>query len=296
MKPRCLLLCILIGLTSIAESQTDSVNTRKRVALVAGIGVAGYAGSMVFLNDLWYKDFPRSSFHFFNDNKEWQQMDKVGHGVSAFWTSSYGIDAMRWTGISDKKAILYGGLYGTFFLTTIEVLDGFSAGWGASAGDLIANTAGSLLAVGQELIWNEKRFQLKYSFHTSDFAQYRPDVLGKNFAQQLLKDYNGQSYWLSCNLKSWLPPESKFPDWLHIAFGYGASGMIGATDNVMPDGREFCFSRYRRYFLSVDVDPSRIKTNKRFLKLLFKSLSVIKIPAPALELSRKRMHGHLLYY
>ena len=32
--------------------------------------------------------------------------------------------------------------------------------WGASSGDLIANTFGSLLVIGQEVAWNDQKIQL----------------------------------------------------------------------------------------------------------------------------------------
>ena len=57
------------------------------------------------------------------------------------------------------------------FLTIIEILDGQSAEWGASSGDLIANSLGSFLAIGQELKWNEQRIQLKYSYIPSQWAE-----------------------------------------------------------------------------------------------------------------------------
>jgi hypothetical protein len=45
-----------------------------------------------------------------------------------------------------------------------------------------------------------KRITPKFSFHTTQYAQYRPNVLGSSLAEQILKDYNGQTYWLSVNL------------------------------------------------------------------------------------------------
>jgi hypothetical protein len=52
-----------------------------------------------------------------------------------------------------KKQQLYMVLVlGCFFLTIVEVFDGFSAEWGASTGDLIANATGTALYVSQELL------------------------------------------------------------------------------------------------------------------------------------------------
>jgi hypothetical protein len=53
--------------------------------------------------------------------------------------------------------------------------------------------------------------------------QYRQtNVLGSSLAEQMLKDYNGQTYWLSVNLHSFY----KNPKWLNLAIGYGANGML----------------------------------------------------------------------
>src|SRR4051812_42271731 len=60
------------------DSTEKSLN-KKRIACIIGTEATLYAGSLIGLNELWYKNYPRSSFHFFNDNKEWLQMDKVGH-------------------------------------------------------------------------------------------------------------------------------------------------------------------------------------------------------------------------
>lgn len=46
------------------------------------------------------------------------------------------------------------------------------------------------------------------------------------------------------------------------------------------------FERYRQYLLSFDIDLSRISTKKRWLRTLFNTINIIKIPAPALEYNR----------
>jgi hypothetical protein len=76
-----------------------------------------------------------------------------------------------------------------------------------------------------ELLWKEQRITPKFSFHTTQYAQYRPNVLGSSLAEQMLKDYNGQTYWLSVNLHSFYKG-SKIPKWLNLAIGYGANGML----------------------------------------------------------------------
>ena len=185
-----------------------TLNKQKRNILLIS-EAAAYTVALFSLNQLWYSNYPKSDFHFINDNGEWLQMDKMGHLTSSYYTGVAGIKAYQWTGMSRKNAIWYGGMTGSFFLTIIEILDGHSAEWGASAGDLIANTSGSLLAIGQALKWNEQRIQLKYSYSPSDLANLNVEQLGKNHLQRFLKDYNAQTYWMSFNLKSLLKIKNK---------------------------------------------------------------------------------------
>ena len=267
----------------------SSLFSRKRFAIVASTEAVLYAGSMIGLNELWYKDYPRSSFHFFDDNDEWLQMDKVGHVTTSYYIGRIGIDLLKWTGADRKKAIWYGGMLGSLYQSTVEILDGYSTEWGFSIGDFAANTAGSLLVIGQELAWDEQRIVLKYSFQQSDFAAYRPNILGKSIYENLLKDYNGQTYWLSINLASFMKKETNFPSWLNVAVGYGATGMTGGSFNppyIDENGNQLYFDRYRQYYISLDADLSRIRTNSKFLKAFFKTIGFIKIPAPALEFNK----------
>jgi uncharacterized protein YfiM (DUF2279 family) len=236
-------LFVLVGFTTNFYSQQDSLNP-KRLKTVLALETIGYAGAMVGMYSLWYKDVPSSSFHTFNDNNEWNQMDKVGHGMTSYYVGKAGYEVLKWSGVSRKKSIWYGGTLGLFFLTSVEVFDGFSSDWGFSWGDIAFNAAGSGLFIGQQLAWNEQRVLLKYSFHQSDYWQIRPNVLGENLLQQSIKDYNGQTYWLSANIASFMGEDTKFPKWLNLAVGYGADGMIGAfNNNLYPN-----IKRKRQYY------------------------------------------------
>lgn len=265
----------------------------KLQGLSAGLAI-GYTSSLVMLHKAWYKPGERSSFHFYNDLPDWNQIDKAGHFFTAFHYSRMGIDAFKWAGIPHKKAILYGGLLGIVFQTPIEIFDGLSPNYGASKGDALANVAGSLLAVGQELAWGGQRIMPKYSFHTTNFATQRPDFFGYSLANQMLKDYNGQSYWLSVDLSSFLPKEGKYPKWLNFAVGYGSEGMMyGNPGQNLYNG----YNPYRRFFLSPDINLMNIKTKSKFLQKTFYVLSAFRIPMPAVEFnSRKQFIFHPVYF
>lgn len=273
---------------------SDSLSIFKKRKIGYGIFCATVAsGSLIYLNQAWYQEYNTSKFHIFNDNKEWLQMDKFGHTLTNYQIGRIMMDAMDWAGYSKKNQLLIGGLSGLAYMSAIEIMDGYSQGWGFSWGDMGANALGTGLAVGQKALWNEQRIQLKFSYYSSPYAKYRPNLLGESLATQILKDYNGQTYWLSINPSSFMKKETKFPKWLNIAVGYGANGMLGAFYNnvVIEDetGNVTSFNRYRQGYLSLDVDLTRIKTKSKILKSLFYGLNIIKIPFPNLELSEGKM-------
>lgn len=284
-----LLLAILVANPAYAQ-QTDSLHVnKKRLTKVVAFSAAAYTGTLIGLSELWYKDSDRQSFRFFNDNAEWKQVDKLGHFYAGFYFSYGTSKALRWSNVQPRKADLIGAATGFLVLAPIEIFDGFSDAYGASAGDLVANATGSMLFLGQSLLWKEIRIYPKFSFHPTDYADLRPNTLGDSFSSQLLKDYNGQTYWICFDMDKFM----KFPEWLNLAVGYGAQGMVYARDS---QNNEAGFSAYRQYYLSVDFDLTGIRTRFKVLKTLFKVVSLIKLPAPAMELSKKGVKFHPAYF
>lgn len=277
-------------------STTPNYNARLTGLIIGGTAI--YAGSMYGLYQMWYKDYPQTTFHFINDNHEWQQLDKGGHMFNAYYMGKIGYESLRWAGVNKRKSAIYGGGLGFIYLTVIEVLDGFSAEWGASGGDLLANTLGSTTFISQQLLWDEQRIQIKWSVHLTDYSQYRPEQLGHSFAERMIKDYNGQVFWLSANISSFLKEESRFPKWLQIAAGYGGEGMTGGIANpVNIDGKPLpSFDRYRKFYIAPDINLSKINTGSKVLNTCLKYLSIFKFPMPALEFSKKGVKVHPLYF
>ena len=273
---------------------SDSLHKGRRNALV--ISEASVIGlSLIGLDQLWYADYERSKFHTLNDNNEWLQMDKLGHVFTSYQIGRAGANLLNWSGVRKKDQLLYGSTLGFGFLTVVEVFDGFSEEWGFSWGDMFSNALGTGLYVGQELIWEEQRITLKYSFHQTQYASQRPDKLGEGLLEEVLKDYNGQTYWLSANISSFIKNE-KFPKWLNLAIGYGADGMLTGTNETL-NGMFPDQNRQRQFYLSLDVDLTRIKTNSHLLKTVFEALNVIKIPFPTLEFNDENgIKFHAIYF
>lgn len=284
---------LFIGLSALPVSSQPYPDTLhpKRLQRLAITEGAAYGTLLLGLNELWYKEQKRSSFHFFNDTKQWLLIDKAGHAYSTYQLSRIQYQALRWSGLSADKAAAWSTLSGILWMLPIEVLDGFSAAYGASAADLVANSSGALLFGAQQLLWKEQRLYPKFSFHTSKWAAIRPALLGRNFTEQLLKDYNGQTYWISADMHRL--GLNKWPGWLNLAAGYGASGMVYADpDQNTANG----YTHYPQFFLSPDVNLRHIKTNKKAVRLLLFILQGIHLPAPALEFSQNKVYFHPLYF
>lgn len=279
---------------------------KERQWFIGAVNVVGYGGSLILLNNAWYKDYPRTSFHTFNDSKEWLQVDKVGHAWTAYNTGRISTAMWEWAGLPHKKAVWIGGLSGALYLTAIEFLDAHSAEWGWSWSDIAANVFGSGLFMGQEFLWGEQRIQYKFSFHINHYSdpmleERADDLFGSAWYERMLKDYNAQTYWLSANLKSFFP-KSNLPPWLNMAVGYGASGMFGGFENKWTDdaGNEvtrYDVPRVRQFYLAPDIDFTKIKTKSKFLRTTFTLLNAFKCPAPALMIDSKgKVKGYFFYF
>lgn len=285
------------GKKSLFEN-SDSLN-RQRIWALGTTTSAGTGITLGILSKAWYSDYDIVPFHFFNDAQDWLGIDKLGHSLSAFYGGLYGYNALKWTGLSEKKSVWIGGLYGYAFLLVTETFDGFSSGWGASPADLLANTIGTGLFIGQQLGFKKQIIVPKFSFSYTNFAQYRPNLLGSSYYDRWLKDYNGQTYWLSASFSD-LNINSKYiPTWLALSIGYGADGMLGGFTNpiINADGITLpYFERTRAYYLSFDINWLKIKTKSHFWNAFLKGMSFVKFPFPAVGYERGRWVAKPLHY
>jgi hypothetical protein len=272
-----------------AQEKDTIVINKQRLKNFVLVSSTAYGITLVGLNSLWYKHSPRQSFRFFNDDAEWKQMDKLGHFTSAFYLSYGTSSALKWCNLSAKKSNFIGALTGFLILIPVEIFDGFSQAYGASAGDLVANAAGSSLFLGQQLLWNDIKISPKFSFHQTSYAASRPAVLGDGPISEMLKDYNGQTYWLSADMDKFI----RFPKWLNLAIGYGAQQMVYARDS---QNKYLGYTPFRQYYFSLDFDLRAIRTRSRVLKTMFFIASIIKLPAPTVEFSRNKFHFYPLYF
>ncbi len=263
----------------------DTLNKKKLYSIIAIEGGA-YVGGISFLSFVWYKDSERVPFHWYDDSKGYLQMDKGGHAFTAYHESLAAYSALRWAGVSKKKALLFGGPVGLIFQTPVEIFDGLYENWGFSWTDMAANTLGAALFMSQEALFDKQIVRMKFSYAPSGYPAYHHS-LGESELESFFLDYNAHTYWLSGNING-LTGTSKVPKWLNVAFGYSANGVIKEFSNpTFYRGKPFPeLDRYRQYLFSLDIDFSQIKTRKKWLRMVLKTLNIIKVPFPTLEVNR----------
>jgi hypothetical protein len=106
---------------------------------------------------------------------------------------------------------------------------------------------------------------------------------------EVVKDYNGQTYWLSFDIDKF----TAFPRWLNIAVGYGAEDMIYARDE---QNQRLGYNPYRQYYIAIDFDLTAIRTRSPFLKALLYLANTVKLPGPTLQLAGGRTKFHPFYF
>ncbi len=288
---------------------------KKRFYASVGTGASLYGAFSIGLWQAWYKDTKLSRFHTFNDWDEWQQVDKFGHLYTAYNYSRWAYQGARWTGMKRRPAAWASVGVGMLLQTTTEVMDGFAQKWGFSYGDMAFNVLGGSLFLTQELAWKEQRITMKVSSNPQTFPdlvfhgvghpgqisiqERTRNLYGKSFAERFIKDYNAQVNWFAFNLHSFAPA-SRIPPWLNIAVGYGAGNMVAGHGYEWTDKNGLKYSvdpnvlpRYRQFFLSTDIELSKLPIKNRVLRTLIWGIHHIKFPGPALEyntLGQVKMH------
>lgn len=288
--------------SSLSNPGLQSSVQKGRPWLVAGAHAAAWSGTFIALNKAWYEGYDKTGFHAFNDGHEWNQMDKAGHIWTTYQLARASDATWKWSGLPRKTAIWLGGASAIAFQSIIEIQDGYSEKWGFSWWDMAANLTGAGAFIAQELAWKEQRIQVKMGYwpyhYPAEFRQRRSELFGQGSMERILKDYNGQTYWFSANLHSFFP-DSRLPPWLNVSLGYSSDLMLGGMENswTNADGQVINrtdISRTRRYYLSADIDLTRIPTRSKLIRTVFFALNSVKIPAPSIEFNsggKIRLHA-----
>ncbi len=287
----CLVLVVATFCLPAKAQNADSLRhgSFTKYGLYTGTALA-FTGISTGLYYSWYKPYARNQFRFFNDGAEWKGMDKIGHFGSAWFLGQTLYKAGIRSGLTSSDAQRYSAISVWSWMAAIELMDGFSAGWGFSWYDLAANTGGIALSALQNTNYVHPDIRICYSWEATPLSSIRPELLGSNMPERLLKNYNEQRYWLSLPLHVFY---AKAPKWLCVSLGYSANGMLGAKENIwtQKDGSVHDYryiNRYSTYRFSFDLDLRHIPTKNKFIQSVLHTISWIKIPAPQIIYSRRQ--------
>jgi hypothetical protein len=114
----------------------------------------------------------------------------------------------------------------------------------------------------------------------------------------MIKDYNGQTFWLSANIKSFIFKNSRIPGWINIAAGISSTGITGPIDNppLYRSNPVPAFEARHLFYIAPDIDLTRIRTRSHALKWIFECIGFLKFPSPALEISSHGLKFKPLYF
>jgi hypothetical protein len=263
------------------------VNRKYLTILISAV----YLISLLWLSSVWYNAY--TGFHFFDDLFEWEYLDKFGHFFASFHLGLYFYKIFGQPenlNLSlQKKWVCFSGFV---LLLPIEILDGFSLNYGASPADLLANGLGGLFCYCHITFKVVSDTLPKFSFHTTALSLIRPELLGSNIFQQTIKDYNGQTYWLSLDVNK-IFNANILPGWLLLTIGYGGEGLLGGHDNVWEtkSGETKDYSsvaRTKRVFISMDINANSLREKNKWLNYALAPFVLLKFPAPAIEFNFER--------
>jgi hypothetical protein len=212
----------------------------------------------------WWAD--RSpTFHVQNAWEYVRWADKVGHVYSSSIQTRVYRSALRWSGVPEDEARLWGAVGGFTNMLFYEFLDGFGPQWGFSPGDAVANTLGVFLTAAQADDPAVDAFFLKMSYWPSGWE-------GKN----LTDDYAGQTFWLTANPHRLAPDAAKrfLPPWLNLAVAYGARDL---------DERQFLTTSL--VYVGLDLEPAGLPFRGKVWEALVPILRHVHFPGPAVRLT-----------
>ncbi|MDX1420957.1 MAG: DUF2279 domain-containing protein [Rubricoccaceae bacterium] len=235
-----------------------------RVAALAGATVGSAVVVLEAQRRRWWQDrSPR--FRVANDWAYVRWADKVGHVYSSAIQTRIYRSTLRWAGVPEPEARLWGAVGGFANMLFYEILDGFGPQWGFSPGDAVANTLGVVLATAQADDPAFDAFFLKMSYWPSGWE-------GKN----LTDDYAGQTFWLTANPHRLAPEAAKpfLPPWLNVAAGYGARDR---------DALDFLTTSV--VYLGVDLEPAGLPFRGKVWDALVPILRHVHVPGPAVRLT-----------
>ena len=116
-----IIICFIVLFSTQDLYSSDTISKRVDRNFYKFLAVEGavLTGAISYLKNEWYSDKKRVPFHFYNDLKGWNQIDKLGHFYAAYLESTVGYSLMKKFNFSENQALYLGGSQGLILETPI---------------------------------------------------------------------------------------------------------------------------------------------------------------------------------
>lgn len=270
--------------------------------LTAGIIGGIYTGIFIVQhemqqNTIWKKTGP---FNVAEDAQYTMYLDKAGHFFGTYLPSYIFSEALMASGLSYDAATVWGAGLGLAYTGYVEILDGYSVGFGFSPSDFYADVAGAGFFVAQHYIPYLQNFSPKFMYVKPSWH----GEINRVEAESFIDDYSSQAFFMSINVYNMLPEKWKkyWVPWLELSVGYAVYSLC--TPNATcsncdprvsePVGRDAWGNK--KIIISLDYNLSKILPDgPPWWNWLRQSLNMFKLPSPSLEIGTHKTQFRLLY-
>jgi len=263
--------------TSQRKCGRNASDVRLRRLGVAAAFVGGNAALYRYFEEAWWSG-ERADFFFRADwDENFRDQDKWGHLFGGYHLARFGAAFLRSACISKPRAVAWSAAYAAAFQLQIEIWDGMFEKYGFSYPDLLANTAGTAIAVLHETNPATRVIRPTISYWPSAAMRNADNIPGE---LRPSLDYAGQTYWFSADIDAILPQGAKpyWPSFLRVSAGHSITDWIDPQTGANLRAR-------RKILLSIDFDAEKLPGENRIWKTFKRQLGYIHLPSPALQLT-----------
>lgn len=257
-------------------------------AILGSYSLIFYVQHSMQQNTIWKEVGP---FHIYEDIQYALWVDKFGHFYGGYATSYLLSEMLMLSGTGWETSTLLGGLLGLSYMTYVEVLDGYSKGFGFSPSDFYADVAGAGFFVAQYYLPILQNFSPKFEYVNPKWLGELDRLPHDSF----IDNYSAQSFWLSINIRNLIGGKFKqyVPDWINLAVGYAAYSLCTSDwkTGEFPYDKKDSYpvnditAGNRKLIIALDYDLVKLLPDgPPFWNWMKQSLNLFKLPSPALEI------------
>ncbi len=273
------------------KSDPRFVNILVLTGIFGGIFYAQHSAQQ---SDVWKET---GSFHFLEDIQYALWVDKFGHFYGGYSTSYLFTEAFITSGFGWELSNILGSVMGLGYMTYIEVLDGYSKGFGFSPTDYYFDVFGAGFYLAQYYVPVLQNFNPKFMYVNHKWIGEKDRQPHESF----IDNYSTQTFWMSINIQNLFGGVvAKYvPEWLELSIGYAAYSLcyppLGGCDPSVSEPVSYDAWGNRKIIVSVDYNLVKLLPDgPPFWNWFKQNFKLFKLPAPAIEFG-KTTKFYLIY-